>query len=121
MKQKRKLSPAVIHRGDEDDDESMWDVEMQPEPEPRRGDPNHPFKRRRNEGTQNADAGERVVNRSRGGDGDATNGELDTSKPSAVFKPTKGRGWTLSVALPGSFIAKYVSFFQVFCHSLGFF
>lgn len=31
--------------------------------------------------------------------------ELDTSKPSAIFKPTKGRPWTLSIALPGSFIA----------------
>ncbi|KAF2752298.1 DUF171-domain-containing protein [Sporormia fimetaria CBS 119925] len=31
--------------------------------------------------------------------------ELDTSKPSAVFKPKKGRDWTLSIALPGSFIA----------------
>jgi hypothetical protein len=33
--------------------------------------------------------------------------ELDTSKPSAVFKPKNGRDWTLSIALPGSFIAKY--------------
>ena len=33
---------------------------------------------------------------------------LDTTKPSAVFKPKKGRDWTLSLALPGSFIAKYV-------------
>lgn len=34
-------------------------------------------------------------------------GELDTSKPSAVFQPKKGRDWTVSMALPGSFIAKY--------------
>jgi hypothetical protein len=33
--------------------------------------------------------------------------ELDTSKPSAVFKPTQPRDWTLSIAVPGSFIAKY--------------
>ncbi|KAF2109705.1 putative RNA methyltransferase [Lophiotrema nucula] len=31
-------------------------------------------------------------------------GALDTSKPSAVFKPQTGRPWTLSVALPGSII-----------------
>lgn len=31
---------------------------------------------------------------------------VDTSKPTAVFKPTKGREWTVSVALPGSIIAK---------------
>ncbi|RDW61423.1 DUF171-domain-containing protein [Coleophoma crateriformis] len=30
---------------------------------------------------------------------------VDTSKPTAVFKPTKGREWTVSVALPGSIIA----------------
>lgn len=46
-------------------------------------------------------------------------GDLNTSKPSAVFKPKKGRDWTLSIALPGSFIAKYAffslsSFFQIF-------
>ena len=33
-------------------------------------------------------------------------GPIDTSKPTAVFKPTKGRNWTVSVALPGSIIAK---------------
>lgn len=33
---------------------------------------------------------------------------VDTSKPTAVFQPTKGRSWTVSVALPGSIIAKYV-------------
>jgi len=33
---------------------------------------------------------------------------LDTSKPTAVFQPTRGRDWTVSVALPGSVIAKYV-------------
>ncbi|KAG0650204.1 methyltransferase [Hyphodiscus hymeniophilus] len=31
--------------------------------------------------------------------------EIDTSRPTAVFKPTKGREWTVSVALPGSIIA----------------
>jgi hypothetical protein len=31
---------------------------------------------------------------------------IDTSKPTAVFKPTKGRNWTVSVALPGSIIHK---------------
>ena len=33
----------------------------------------------------------------------------DTTKPSAVFKPTGGRDFTLSIALPGSIIAKYDS------------
>ncbi|KAF2738387.1 deoxyribose-phosphate aldolase 2 [Polyplosphaeria fusca] len=36
--------------------------------------------------------------------------ELNTSKPSAVFKPTKGRSWTLSIALPGSIINNTKSF-----------
>jgi len=34
--------------------------------------------------------------------------EVDTSKPTAVFRPTGGRNYTLSIALPGSIIAKYV-------------
>jgi hypothetical protein len=34
----------------------------------------------------------------------------DTSKPTAIFKPiVGGRNSTLSIALPGSIIAKYVS------------
>ncbi|OAP59119.1 hypothetical protein AYL99_06417 [Fonsecaea erecta] len=36
---------------------------------------------------------------------DHVNGhEVDTSKPSAVFQPTGGRSYTLSIALPGSII-----------------
>lgn len=35
---------------------------------------------------------------------------VDTSKPTAVFQPKKGRDWTVSVALPGSIIAKYSTF-----------
>jgi len=31
---------------------------------------------------------------------------VDTSRPSAVFKPTAGRKHTLSIALPGSIVAK---------------
>lgn len=42
--------------------------------------------------------------------GPASNGEaveVDTSKPTALFKPSlKGRDWTVSVAVPGSIIAK---------------
>ncbi|CAG8958495.1 hypothetical protein HYFRA_00009809 [Hymenoscyphus fraxineus] len=30
---------------------------------------------------------------------------IDTSKPTAIFQPEKGRDWTVSVALPGSIIA----------------
>jgi hypothetical protein len=32
--------------------------------------------------------------------------ELETSKPSALFKPREGRKWTVSMAVPGSIIAK---------------
>ncbi|KAI9745289.1 MAG: hypothetical protein M1818_001569 [Claussenomyces sp. TS43310] len=44
------------------------------------------------------------------GAGAAVNGidggaAVDTSKPTAIFKPTRGRKWTVSVALPGSIIA----------------
>lgn len=28
--------------------------------------------------------------------------DIDTSRPTAIFKPTKGRDWTVSIALPGS-------------------
>ncbi|KAI9769365.1 MAG: hypothetical protein M1840_004067 [Geoglossum simile] len=38
------------------------------------------------------------------GDGDGDGG-VDTSKPTAVFRPGGGRRWTLSVAVPGSIIA----------------
>lgn len=31
----------------------------------------------------------------------------DTSRPTAIFKPTQGRAHTVSIALPGSIIAKY--------------
>jgi hypothetical protein len=43
--------------------------------------------------------------------GQTSNGSatVDTSKPTAVFQPTKGRDWTVSVALPGSIIAKCVN------------
>ncbi|TVY33410.1 putative methyltransferase [Lachnellula subtilissima] len=30
---------------------------------------------------------------------------VDTSKPTAIFQPSKGRDWTVSVALPGSIIS----------------
>jgi predicted SPOUT superfamily RNA methylase MTH1 len=30
--------------------------------------------------------------------------EIDTSRPTAVFKPTKARNWTVSIALPGSWL-----------------
>ncbi|KAH7381587.1 putative RNA methyltransferase [Pyrenochaeta sp. MPI-SDFR-AT-0127] len=30
--------------------------------------------------------------------------DIDTSRPTAVFKPTKGRDWTVSIALPGSWL-----------------
>jgi len=37
---------------------------------------------------------------------EVANTEVDTSKPTAVFEANKGRVYTLSVALPGSIIAK---------------
>lgn len=37
---------------------------------------------------------------------------VDTSRPSAVFKPKKRRQHTISIALPGSIIAKYVWYLQ---------
>jgi hypothetical protein len=36
----------------------------------------------------------------------ATPATIYTSKPTAVFQPTEGRPWTVTVALPGSIIAK---------------
>ncbi|KAK3617888.1 hypothetical protein LTR56_024987 [Elasticomyces elasticus] len=43
---------------------------------------------------------------------DLNHEKLDTSKPSAVFVPTKGRSHTLSIALPGSIIANAITFEQ---------
>lgn len=37
----------------------------------------------------------------------ASSDGADTSKPTAVYTPTQGRSHTLSIALPGSIIAKY--------------
>lgn len=42
------------------------------------------------------------------GHGIADDAAVDTSRPSAIFKPSKGRTHTCSLALPGSIIAKYV-------------
>ena len=41
-----------------------------------------------------------------GGERQGHEDDLDTSKPSALFRPRKGRDWTLSMAVPGSIIAK---------------
>lgn len=30
--------------------------------------------------------------------------DIDTSRPTAIFKPTQGRDWTVSIALPGSWL-----------------
>lgn len=30
--------------------------------------------------------------------------DIDTSRPTAIFNPTKGRDWTVSIALPGSWL-----------------
>lgn len=38
---------------------------------------------------------------------------MDTSKPTAVFEATEGRKYTVSIALPGSIVAKSVSIFRV--------
>lgn len=34
---------------------------------------------------------------------------VDTSKPTATYQPTKGRAYTVSIAIPGSIIAKSVA------------
>ncbi|KAF2021805.1 DUF171-domain-containing protein [Aaosphaeria arxii CBS 175.79] len=49
---------------------------------------------------------------SRPEEGEEEDGELDTTRPSAVYKPAGGRDWTLSIALPGSFIANTKNFDQ---------
>ena len=38
---------------------------------------------------------------------------IDTTKPSAIFQPTEGRHYTLTIALPGSIIAKSVQNFYL--------
>lgn len=60
-----------------------------------------------------AEAANATANANSTANGQTSNGKVtapdavDTSKPTAVFQPKKGRDWTVSVALPGSIIAKY--------------
>lgn len=50
--------------------------------------------------------------RKRGSD-QPTENKVDTSKPTAIFEAKEGRKYTLSIALPGSIVAKSVSLPQV--------
>ncbi|KAK6614078.1 hypothetical protein ACHAQE_006470 [Botrytis cinerea] len=58
-----------------------------------------------------AEAANATANANSTANGQTSNGKVtapdavDTSKPTAVFQPKKGRDWTVSVALPGSIIA----------------
>ena len=52
---------------------------------------------------QTAGEGNSTPSKKRKGEAqDQDNIDMDTSKPTAIFKPTKGREWTVSIALPGS-------------------
>jgi hypothetical protein len=94
-RQKRKLA-VVIHQddGSEKDDGAVFDFpedveefsQVPASPE------QPPAKKRRGED----------VSRDSGAKGK----ELETSKPSALFTPRTGRKWTVSMAIPGSIIAK---------------
>lgn len=44
------------------------------------------------------------------GQNDTQQDDIFTSKPTAVFNPTGGRSHTLSIAVPGSIVGKYVFF-----------
>jgi len=68
---------------DSKDGADVYNIEAQDDALPPNGKDAHPSKRSRPDGPG-----------------------LDTTKPSAVFKPREGRKWTLSIAVPGSFIAK---------------
>jgi hypothetical protein len=104
--QKRKLSAVVIHQlsQEEANDDSVWDVEAQIEAETvnSKPKPDHPFKRARKDGELDTAKPNHTSKRA------GREGSLDTTKPSAVFKPKRGRDWTLTLAVPGSFITKYV-------------
>ncbi|KAF2199784.1 DUF171-domain-containing protein [Delitschia confertaspora ATCC 74209] len=63
------------------------------------------------EETNNTDVASPKRGRSAMNQNEAQN-ELDTSKPSAVFQPKNGRPWTLSIALPGSFITNVSTYDQ---------
>ncbi|KAF7856095.1 hypothetical protein EAF04_010049 [Stromatinia cepivora] len=62
-------------------------------------------------GETNAKKRKRHAEATAAANGQTSNGKVtaqaavDTSKPSALFQPTKGRDWTVSVALPGSIIS----------------
>ncbi|KAF2176982.1 DUF171-domain-containing protein [Zopfia rhizophila CBS 207.26] len=125
---KRQRTSVVLHQGG--DDEELCAVEKQGE------ESVNPFKKRKSEGKEKKKEKRREVERN--GDGNCKSetpvnsfkkrksegkrkdsrdvrsgdGEIDTSRPSAVFKPKKGRDWTLSIALPGSFIANVRTFDQ---------
>ena len=76
--QKRKVA-VVVHQNEEDD--AFQDDNETAET---------PMKKRRGEVDEKQDQGK----------------GLETSKPSALFKPREGRKWTVSMAVPGSIIAK---------------
>ncbi|KAF2679467.1 DUF171-domain-containing protein [Lentithecium fluviatile CBS 122367] len=93
---KRKLS-VVVHQNEArgEEDISAFDVSDDEEPAQSpvsRGQP--PAKKRRmwNDVVEEPEVGKKGK-------------ELETSKPSALFKPREGRKWTLSMAVPGSIIA----------------
>ena len=52
-----------------------------------------------------------VTQKRKRGSGQPTENEADTLKPTAVFEAKEGRKYTLSIALPGSIVAKSVSLF----------
>lgn len=82
----------------------MWDVDAQIENDIRAAKDSHPFKKLKK--GRSGDAKEQGAKGKGKGDQNGAAEELQTSKPAAVFVPKRGRNWTVSIALPGSFIAK---------------
>ncbi|KAF2265281.1 DUF171-domain-containing protein [Lojkania enalia] len=107
---KRKLAGVVLHQSKEknveENGDDLWDIGRQIQGEVS----NPPAKKRRSEMAEKlcSEADGRAMANSP----PAEAAELDTSRPSAVFKPTKGRNWTVSIALTGSFLNNVKSYDQ---------
>ncbi|KAF2867150.1 putative RNA methyltransferase-domain-containing protein [Massariosphaeria phaeospora] len=122
-KKRKHASPTVIIHQKKDaengEDDTIWDVEVTPEP---------PSKKRTKRVSSSAakkqrNAPESTTNGTHEAEAETEaeveveveaqpEGELDTSKPSAVFKPVRRKNWTVSLALPGSFIANVSTLVQ---------
>jgi len=93
--QKRKISDVGLQNGTAGKkDDSVFDIQNDDDFSHAAVSPGQPpSKKRRGDVEEKREVGKKGK-------------ELETSKPSALFTPREGRKWTVSMAVPGSIIAK---------------